>query len=75
MSQYQKECNRCGQKIKMSDELGTWKAFELEGKNIHECKPKRAQETKGHDLSIDVLLKRLDQLGISIDLSKLRLVK
>jgi hypothetical protein len=29
----------------------------------------------GNDLSVEVLLKRLKQLGISIDLSKLRLVK
>jgi hypothetical protein len=29
----------------------------------------------GNDLSVDVLLKHLEQLGISIDLSKLRLVK
>ena len=33
------------------------------------------QDTKGHDLSVEVLLKRLEQLGISIDLGKLRLVK
>ena len=33
------------------------------------------QGPKGHDLSVDVLLRRLEQLGISIDLSKLRLVK
>lgn len=36
-------------------------------------KPK--QVTKGHDLSVEILLKRLDQLGIKIDLSKLRLVQ
>ena len=41
-------------------------------------KPKQA--TKGHngngnDLSVEVLLKRLEQLGISIDLNKLKLVK
>jgi hypothetical protein len=29
----------------------------------------------GNDPSVEVLLKRLEQLGISIDLSKLRLVK
>jgi hypothetical protein len=33
------------------------------------------QGPKGHDISIDVLLKRLEQIGISIDLSKLRLIK
>lgn len=37
-------------------------------------KPKQ-QATKGHDVSVDLLLKRLEQLGISIDLSKLRLVQ
>ena len=34
------------------------------------------QGPEGHnDLSVEVLLKRLEQLGISLDLSKLRLVK
>lgn len=33
------------------------------------------QDTKGQDISVDVLLKRLEQLGISIDLNKLRLTK
>jgi hypothetical protein len=33
------------------------------------------QGPEGHDISVEVLLKRLQQLGISIDLSKLRLVK
>jgi hypothetical protein len=34
------------------------------------------QGTNGHDdLSVEILLKRLEQLGISIDLGKLRLVK
>ena len=36
---------------------------------------KENQGPKGHDISVDVLLRRLEQLGISIDLSKLRLVK
>ena len=34
-----------------------------------------APNGNGNDLSVEVLLKRLQQLGISIDLSKLRLVK
>jgi hypothetical protein len=63
MSQYEKECNRCGQKIKMSDESGKWKAFDLDGKNIHECK---SQETKGHDY----VMKQVRLGSISEDLAE-----
>lgn len=55
------------------------KYLELDG-TLHtreRCEGLKApkQVTKDQDLSVEVLLKRLDQLGISIDLSKLRLVK
>ena len=54
-------------KYKESD--GTLHTFER-------CKSlKEKQAPKDHDLSVDVLLRRLDELGISIDLTKLRLVK
>jgi len=72
VSEYQKECNRCGQKIKMSNELGKWKAFDLDGKNIHDCnKPKN--DTNSHsDISLEVVLRKLQSIGITLDLEKLR---
>jgi hypothetical protein len=33
------------------------------------------EDTKGHDLSVEVLLKRLESIGITVDLNKLRNVK
>ena len=37
---------------------------------------KEKQAPEGHnDISVEVLLKRLDQLGVKIDLNKLRLVR
>jgi hypothetical protein len=76
MSEYVKGCNRCGQKIKMSDELGKWKAFDLEGKKIHECKPKQQenkQETIGHnDISLELVLAKLRKIGVDINLDLLK---
>jgi hypothetical protein len=81
MSQsYVKECIFCHQaRIRMSDKDGNWKAYNLDG-SVHDCKKNENKTSEsvpnnGNDLSVEVLLKRLDQLGISIDLQKLRLVK
>ena len=58
------------------------KFLETDNKTLHtreRCESlketSKSVPNNGNDLSVEVLLKRLDQLGISIDLSKLRLVK
>jgi len=42
----------------------------------HDCKSKSKNRDengiKGHDISVEILLKRLQSLGITIDLEKLR---
>jgi len=68
----------------MSDHRGRWLPFNPDGK-IHECKKvvndnvavsaNSNENGNGNDISVEVLLKRLEQLGVSIDLTKLRLVK
>ena len=51
------------------------KYLEIDG-TVHTKERCESLKQKGHaDLSVEVLLKRLEQLGISIDLGKLRLVK
>lgn len=70
----------CGQQLGRFD-TDTNKYMEIDDFVVHtrsrceSLKEEQKQGTKGHDLSVEVLLKRLEQLGISIDLNKLRLVK
>ena len=77
MSQsYIKQCTFCEAKIKMSDQSGKWLPYQ-DGK-LHECKKKNG--TNGHngnnsDLSLEVFLKKLQSIGITIDLEKLRNAK
>ena len=75
---YEKECNRCGQKISMSDELGKgWKPYNLDNSE-HVCKSKNGtissvpNNGNGNDLSVQVLLKKLETVGVKVDLNKLR---
>jgi hypothetical protein len=85
MSQtYVKECVFCNQRIRMSDQKGKWLPYELDGKT-HDCKKngKVKQESttqskkiptkqNNNDLSLEVVLKKLASIGITIDLEKLR---
>lgn len=54
----------------MSDENGKWLPYNQDGSQ-HDCK----KETKNQDISVEVLLKKLEIIGIKIDLQKLRNVK
>jgi len=74
---YQKECIFCKQKIVMSNETGKWLPFDLNN-GPHECQKKNSSvptNGNGNDLSVEVLLKRLESVGVKLDLSKLRVVK
>jgi hypothetical protein len=58
----------------MSDEKGKWLPYSLDGTK-HECQKKNG--TNGHtngtqDLSLEVVLKKLESIGIKIDLERLR---
>ena len=70
--QYEKTCDRCSQKIKMSDELGKWKAFNISDNKIHECQKSSNDNGNNNDISVEVLLKKLESVGISINLERLR---
>jgi len=66
----------------MSDQIGKWLPFNEDGSQ-HECKAKngngninktgKSVPNKGNeDLSLEVVLKKLESIGITIDLQKLR---
>jgi hypothetical protein len=71
LSEYLKPCTFCKEQIKMSDNGGKWHATNTDGSE-HECKK---NGHNGNDISVDVLLKRLASIGITIDLAKLRNAK
>ena len=56
----------------MSDQNGKWLPYNQDGSQ-HDCK--KEKNGKGNDISVEVLLKKLDSIGISLDLKKLRNVK
>jgi len=66
---YTKKCDRCPETIQLSDRSGSWKAYEMGGKE-HSCSKKN--ETGNYDISLEVFLKKLESIGISIDFEKLR---
>jgi hypothetical protein len=71
---YEKTCIFCGKKIQMSDEKGKWRPYNEDGSE-HDCKNKSNNGNgngNGNDISVDVLLKKLESIGITIDLNKLR---
>jgi hypothetical protein len=78
MSEYVKECIFCKAKIRMSDKReNKWRPYNEDGSE-HDCKNKNGNKSvpnNGNDLSVEVLLKRLESVGVKLDLSKLRNVK
>lgn len=68
MSQYQKECVYCKSKIQMSDKSGKWAAYNVDG-SVHDC---RKKEQVPQDLSLELVLRKLKTVGITLDLEVLR---
>lgn len=69
MSQsYVKSCVFCKESIKMSDQNGKWLPYNQDGSQ-HDCKKEK------NDIGVEVLLKKLATIGITVDLNKLRNVK
>jgi len=81
MSQsYVKECIFCKEKIRMSDQKeGKWLPYNQDG-SLHDCKKKNGSKQDNHsnnngnnsDISLEVFLKKLESIGITIDMNKLR---
>jgi hypothetical protein len=74
MSEYVKECIFCKKKIQISDKTGKWFPYNRDGSQ-HDCK-KSSKNGNGdgnnNDISLEVLLKKLESVGITINLERLR---
>ena len=73
MSQsYMKDCIFCGKKIRMSDELGKWKPFNIEDNTEHDCKKKNGNgQDKKQEITVEMVLKKLESIGIIINVDRL----
>ena len=65
---YQKECMYCKTKILMSKESGKWLPYNLNN-GSHDCR-KKETKTK-QEFTLDSVRKKLESIGISLDLDKL----
>ena len=75
---YEKTCTFCNTKIRMSKESGKWSPYDLNN-GPHVCKNK--QETKQgpttqpakpkEEFTLDTVLKKLESIGMKIDLDRL----
>jgi hypothetical protein len=65
--------NTCGTKIYLAKHEGRYLPFEVDNDKIHNCPKKPNGNGNNHsDLSLEVVLKKLKSIGITIDLTKLR---
>lgn len=65
---YEKECMYCKNKILMSKESGKWLPYNLNN-GPHDCRKK--QETKQQEFTLEQIQKKLESIGITLDLDKL----
>lgn len=75
MSQsYVKECIFCQKKIRMNDEKGKWRPYNKNGTE-HDCKSKfrdgNGDGNGNNDINLELFLKKLESIGITIDMNKL----
>ena len=82
MSQsYTKDCIFCGKKIRMSDELGKWRPYNLEDNSEHDCKkqngnentyePKEKISSEPKKYTLEEVVKKLSDIGIIINVERL----
>lgn len=55
----------CRQEIKMSDESGKWLPYDKDG-GMHDCRKKN-----GKDLTVEGLVRKLESLGIVVNVERL----
>lgn len=69
MSEFEKTCTYCKAKIKLSDKQGgKWLPYNLDGSS-HDCRNK--QETTTQPITLEAVQKRLESLGIIINVERL----
>jgi hypothetical protein len=69
---YEKECSFCHSKILMSKQSGQWKPYNLNN-GPHECQKKNGQQqqTKKQEITLEMVLHKLQSKGIIINVEKL----
>jgi hypothetical protein len=79
MSDYEKECIFCKAKIRMSDETGKWLPYELDSGKAHDCRTnangngnsKTNGQIQNQKYTLDEVQKRLESIGIIINVERL----
>jgi hypothetical protein len=59
--------NGCGAKIYLSNETGKYLPYNLDN-TLHDCRPK---ENGKQEFTLEAVLKKLESIGMKIDLDKL----
>jgi len=69
---YEKECMYCKTKIRMSKESGKWLPYNLNN-GPHDCRKKQEPTTQQakQEYTLEMVLKKLDSIGIKINLMEL----
>jgi hypothetical protein len=74
--EYEKECTFCKQKIRMIEKDGKWSPYNLDN-GPHDCRNKGKQTTMTEttttkqEFTLEMVLKKLESIGMKIDLEKL----
>lgn len=72
MSQsYTKDCIFCGKKIRMSDELGKWRPYNMEDNSEHDCKKKNGDDKDKKEITLEMVQRKLESIGIIINIERL----
>ena len=64
---YEKECTYCKNKIMMSKREGKWLPYDLNN-GPHDC---RKKEENHKEITLEMVQKKLESIGVNLDLEKL----
>jgi hypothetical protein len=80
MAGFRKECKYCQKEIKLSNQIGKWVPYDLDGKNREKLvsEPRLGTETLSQyqehgpeKFTLEEVIRKLHSLGISVDLKRL----
>ena len=67
---YKKNCVYCNQEITMSDETGKWLPYNNDGSS-HDCRTTPATNGQEQKFTLDDVIKKLESIGIIINIERL----
>jgi hypothetical protein len=67
---YKKNCMYCNQEITMSDETGKWLPYNNDGSS-HDCRTTTATNGQEQKFTLDDVTKKLESIGIIINVERL----